>query len=343
MIKAIILNDTRTEQHYGCDLVMKNLILALKQRGVDLLYLSPVGNDWRKDEVLLKLCPQADFAIINGEGTIHHDQPSAIRLLEFATFFKSKYKKKVFLINALYQEMSKQHEIHLSSFDKIWCRDNSSKDSVIRSGYKAEMVPDLTLARQWEPPNKHPRRNGIGVSDSVFMKLSEKLFLYSKKFHYDFLPILRHFKILNFNVTRSYLSLIKSRLILALTYFLIGKNVGYVRKRRLSYKRTLESLFNSIQSKELVVCARFHTLCLCLLTETPFLAITSNSHKMEAIISDIGLSQDLILTEEVLLKQPITPPLFNDQHIELIRCYKQSAQAKAHKMFDEIVENVRLT
>lgn len=50
----------------------------------------------------------------------------------------------------------------------------------------------------------------------------------------------------------------------------------------------------------LSVTGRFHAVCFALLTRTPFIAVRSNSWKIDALIDDVGLNRDRLVAPEAL-------------------------------------------
>ena len=88
---------------------------------------------------------------------------------------------------------------------------------------------------------------------------------------------------------------------------------------------------------ENVVTGRFHTACMALLTKTPFLALNSNSWKIEALLKDVGLNlkrrngniQDFG-TQNLLLKK------FTAHEIENIDHNLKKWRLSVQNMFDEL-------
>lgn len=87
MKKAVILNDT-SGFHHGCDIVMKNIVLLLKLNDIEVIANNNVSTKWTENKLFLNACQNADIAIINGEGSIHHNVDNAIYILSFAKYIK---------------------------------------------------------------------------------------------------------------------------------------------------------------------------------------------------------------------------------------------------------------
>ncbi|MBL0373105.1 hypothetical protein JJB09_13805 [Rhizobium sp. KVB221] len=91
------------------------------------------------DENILR---QADVIVINGEGTIHHDSPMAVFLLDTIERFKD---KKICLVNTVWQDISPAYAEKLKHIDLVVARDHRSYRSIasIYSG-RLHIVPDFS-------------------------------------------------------------------------------------------------------------------------------------------------------------------------------------------------------
>jgi polysaccharide pyruvyl transferase WcaK-like protein len=65
----------------------------------------------------------------------------------------------------------------------------------------------------------------------------------------------------------------------------------------------LQAYINWMKSLDLYVTGRFHGVCLAMMLQIPFLAIPSNSHKIEGLLADCGCSELLILDKEEIPKK----------------------------------------
>jgi hypothetical protein len=81
MITIAIVNDTRITSHYGCMLVMENLLVLLVKNNVELTWNLDVSVDWRKhtNKILNKpkvvmddaYCVLKGYDLIDYEGLVH--------------------------------------------------------------------------------------------------------------------------------------------------------------------------------------------------------------------------------------------------------------------------------
>ena len=70
---------------------------------------------------------------------------------------------------------------------------------------------------------------------------------------------------------------------------------------------------------------------------TPFLAISSNTHKVESLISDIGISKERLVRDVKDIDEKMNKlNSFSDEEIESISKYLKLANIKIDEMFDEI-------
>jgi hypothetical protein len=60
-----------------------------------------------------------------------------------------------------------------------------------------------------------------------------------------------------------------------------------------------------LANRELLVTGRFHAACLAVVTDTPFVAVGSNSWKIEALVADLGLNPRRILPREEIASTTI--------------------------------------
>lgn len=158
-MKAFILNDTSGFKHPGCDLTMQAYQEQCKRVGIEIL------GTVKKSE--LSLAPhyggfeKADLLIVNGEGSIHHNNRS--ELVFIASRFPS------VLVNAVYDSNIERPAI--KSFKYITVRESASYHALmphVNSSVRVDIVPDLTFHfanRLDDVPQI--KDIGLGITDSV--------------------------------------------------------------------------------------------------------------------------------------------------------------------------------
>src|SRR5688572_2427772 len=100
-MKVLLLNDTRSESHVGCDLVVSNTFSEAARVKAEII--ETVSN---RDIALGQgrvRATIADLVLINGEGTMHDSLPNAVFLAQAAQTAKE-LGKKVVLYNAVWQQ-----------------------------------------------------------------------------------------------------------------------------------------------------------------------------------------------------------------------------------------------
>lgn len=306
MKKCIILNDTRrNKNHLGCKEVMLNIEFLCAKNDIGII-ASYQKTDAYNEPSFSQNLDMADMVIINGEGTMHHDQLEAVQLIKAAEMAKRR-NLKIYLINSVWQDNFLLNK-HLDLFDKIYVRESFSLNQVNDAGYQAKVVPDLSifLREPIQPPAEKTLQKI--VFDSVSWRKTKFLAKLARKtgarFHTmgDYSPVkkLKIFSIL----FRAPITKIKA-----------------------SEK--------SIRASELVISGRFHALCLSIKNLTPCICIASNTHKTEGVIKDIGLPFEkyIIKEQEITISGRLFP---SNSEMELIKNYRDKAQIKILDMFRDL-------
>jgi len=227
------------------------------------------------------ILPNADLVIINGEGTMHDDQAGAC-LLAQAGILAHRAGKPVVLLNTVW-ERNRLIENLLPCVSLIYTRESLSAESIRKSGFNATVVPDLSLTSPPEilfPDPPLPSIPGV-VLDSVIWDLAMELADFAKSHAFLFYRLSSH---PNF---WSWSSLIKWALLF---------KAGSMRKsiNRLS--------ICDIAKGEVVITGRFHGVCLAILAQRPFLALPSNTYKIEGLLKDAKLGDGAFVADGVCRK-----------------------------------------
>ncbi|MFC5050159.1 polysaccharide pyruvyl transferase family protein [Rubritalea spongiae] len=315
-MKAILLNDTRSDMHIGCELVVSNTFRLCEQFNIRIISTITTKLSAQAPNIIEPLLKDADIVLLNGEGTIHHDRPKAIALLEAVKLAKERGLLTV-LYNALWSD-NVLANTYLRYFDLIFCRDSLSTDTIKKQTPSAPVifVPDMSFITPI--PAKREVRNGIMVSDSINKKTSKRLAKFAIKHQATFSPMGCNF----FHAFRKkYITLFSLRSLCSLDK---------------SYSETPERFINRLLTSEKIITGRFHTACLAILCGTPVCSISSNTKKIEALYKDFGLTPSLIphhfpSEDEMNLQwdEQQAKRLLLEQHV-------QSAQEKIISMFKNI-------
>jgi polysaccharide pyruvyl transferase WcaK-like protein len=323
---AVVMNDTSTRYHHGCARVMRLLVQALEDRGIDIIARSPARHDWKNDADFLDAMRRADLIVINGEGTIHHGKPAGEALLRVATH-PARGQTPVALINALYEENPADWGAYLRHFTLLVARDSASAARMAQdSGGPVRWLPDLSLSAPSEVPNAP--RHGTIVGDSVRLEKRRVLAQAASRIpDCRFIPT----KTLRGKIWR--LPLLGG--ILRGALFRLYNAVWVLRAPRFLMPLTEQGYLSEIAAARLHITGRFHAVCLSMLTETPFLALTSNASKIEQLLRDAGLDTHRIIGADQLSSLPQTTE-FTAVELEKIRAFRQKAQADSEHLFNEL-------
>lgn len=331
MKKAVLLNDTSYENHHGCNIVINNIKKNLHQRGINLIETNPIGVDWQKNSSFLKALTICDIVIVNAEGTIHHNSPYALSLLNIVNFTQ----KPTILMNMTYQNNSQNFAELVQRFTKIYVRESLSQNELLKLNIEAQVIPDMTFSSSY---NIQGVRRSIYITDSHDIQLSEKLYMIASKQHLQFLPIIAPFlkythikglwKKIRFSLIRKY-----------------GKYLNILFKFSYPYLRYIcvlpeKQFVEEVGKSQLIISARFHALCIAMQTMSPFIILKSNTHKIEGLLKDAHLMPNRIIEISQLDHfhhiSNIETYFFTPIEQENIQRYLAEAKIKINTMFDEI-------
>lgn len=297
MLQAILFNDTSYDDHHGCQLVVRQIRALAQEADIHIAHASPVRHDWTKDRFLLDQIAATDLCIVNGEGTMHDDAPAAIMLGRLARHC-SQLGIPCVLINSVWQNNRQLNEF-AKDFSQIYVRDHLSRAELDQSGLAAEVVPDLTLT--FRPEINGVPRHGLIVNGSVLKPVQQDLWRTLTELPADmdirYLSI-RTIPPLRFgNERRYFFKSLKanSKMLRHKLSSRLGRPDGSTSKGlgRLRWRysvQSTEAFLSTLNAAEGVVTGRFHMVTLCMITGTPFLALGSNTHKIEGLLKQAGLS-----------------------------------------------------
>lgn len=349
MINALLFNDTSYEKHHGSQLVVRQIYALAKEAGISISRACPMRHDWRKNEQLKADIRRADLCLINGEGTLHDDAPQALMLGELATYCRQ-HGVPCFLINSVWQR-NEQLLTHAGDFAGIYLRDEFSQRELAAQGVACKVVPDLTLSYSHQPAARE-QRSGYLVSDSVFgtrtleawaevcrANRADISFLSIKN-----LPIIQAGKGFPDYCIKSIAKLFQSSRGWLQSHFrrypavLAPEQIGMLRWRYSALG--LARFLRRLSTASGVVTGRFHCVTLCFVTRTPFYAIGSNTHKIQALLLEAGLPGRIQKSYGAALtaRDEIGFSAVERQHLE---AFLLDCQRRAKDMFAEIVERAR--
>lgn len=325
-----VLNDTDVRGcHFGCYRVMSNIKMLSEQYGLKLCGTVAAGTP--------SICPSmrraiqdADIVMINGEGTLHHGRRRARWLINAIEYAKSR-NKPVALVNALYQDNPESWNPVVSELDIVCARDALSAAQLsAATGRKVDYMGDLALYHEaFSSPER--TRSGTLFGDSVYIRTTRQLLAaagtVSRRAPVRVMPITKRYRLPGSNCSAAYdLQTIYS-------YYCHRKAPRY--RKIVSFAASQQAYMEALRGFALSVTGRFHALCFALLTRTPFIAVASNSWKMDAIINDVGLRRERLLPPEALTPELILDNdwSYSDRERAAIDRYFETNRTKTTKLF----------
>lgn len=334
-MKYFVINDTSFDRHHGCTTVMDNIHSALTDYGhvcAGTLGLGLGVKELRKKKAFSK----ADFVVINGEGSLHHDSVNAQQILDILLFIKNS--KKVFLINATWQEnQDSRWSTALSYCSAIYVRDSRSRQQLQPLYPDVNYAPDLTFLKQ-VVYNARDQREFL-IVDSVKKSWSKVALKFCKENQeFDYITMF------DGRVKKTQKKWALFRKLRHAVFTLLANHtsmsVGFDYENNQYAILATASYRERLQEYKAVYTGRYHSLCFCVQQEIPFLYAPSNTFKCEALLEDIGVDpknyRHTLTDKEALLDS------FNEmqQHYQndeqCFKAFNLKAQALCREMFQDI-------
>lgn len=295
-MRVAILNDTDDAgTHFGCSRVMECIRSNLVNRGFMIETTIPAATNWSKSDDHVTQLKRCDLILVNGEGTLHHGRPKGRWLLDVAADPRFSRSAKV-LVNALWQENPDSWGELVRGFDLVQARySNSARElSKIRED-RTPWFGDMSLYKA-SIPTDQPRK-GFFIGDSVSSSASVLLSALARKMS-GVESGVRLVPVVSEKFGRTTHKKISGK---------IKKLIGEARLKRAlqgtitpEYMDCESDYLDQLSRSSLSVTGRFHSVCISLVTKTPFLALASNSHKIEALVSDVGLNPSRVVARSEL-------------------------------------------
>ena len=329
MPTAVIMNDTSGRGHHGCDRVSRVLKDQLTARGLTIGAIHRVTQDWTQDADFLAGLHAADVVVINGEGTIHHGRESGEALLRIVDH-PDRGDTPVALVNALYQDNPDGWRSYLQKFALLSARDKISAAAMsTQADREVAYVPDLSMAEP-VPASTRPRK-GVLVGDSVLADARHALGKLALAPHVaGYLPVNR--------MRAERVPWPAFGYPARWAVYRVYTRTKSLRLPRILLAHTEAAYLDHLSSCALHVTGRFHAMAMCLVTRTPFLVLSSNSWKIEALLDEVGLDPArLIPVDQVADQGPqdLDRPFSTDE-AQRIETFLADVQAGASAMFDRI-------
>lgn len=335
-LTASLINDTSLNNHHGCAIVTDKICTLCASHGILIKTMVPLRKNWREDKYIAGI-RSSDLVIVNGEGSVHHSREFAKDMLRIAEYCKE-HNIPVFFINGVYQANDSETDALMQKFNRVWVRESFSQKALAQSGIEAKLVPDIVISLKPRPAKIKDVAIDVLYTDSVKRDVTQNLFAGALK-HYggrtEFVTLRKTEKHVPINGVRSLISRImkmRSRNVAGAVIC----NPGIA-----GYCETLDDLLTVISSSSLVVAGRFHMVCLCLTLEVPFLAVRSNSHKVEGLLEDIGLTDRLLKNSTPTISELQSARAWKEGEIFKLRHWLDQSRADIDNMFSVIYAMAR--
>jgi hypothetical protein len=265
LVPVVVVNDTRPDRHYGCLAVMEALSVFLPRHGMRPIHFQPLGRDWQDDPDFAAAAANAAAIIVNGEGSMHHNKQTAIKLAWLGPFCRQTLRIPGIMLNTTLEANDGTVYDHLRHFSLVAVRDRASIAEPLRFGLADPFYcPDFSMFHDFRsartaPPARPPKV--IGYTDSVLRAITMHL--------------------------RA----------AAATHGMIFRNVLY---KPPPPARAIYHYARNIGALDLLVTGRYHACCYAIATGTPFVAVESNTGKITNLLNDVFGSTRRLITPEAL-------------------------------------------
>lgn len=316
---------------------MANLHLAMEKRGWQCSGSLPVSAQAQHLKQHRNAIAEANLIVVNGEGSLHHNSRNTNRLFEIMGLLCKK--RPIVLLNALWQDNDpEQWRPLLSQFSAVFTRDRRSQAQLVAMGIEAGYAPDLTFYNY--PDYSNSQRSRYMITDSVLKEWDEKaLSICQADPECEFRTLLTRKPSFS-RGSRDWGRQLKSALYPWL-FERVNTNVPARYKVLAKATNNGDEFLQSLASYRGVCAARYHALCFALQQQVPMLLVSSNSHKSEALIEEVGLPLALFKFDnsrpgnlKIQLQQVVEQ--YSD-YTECVKSFNIEAKAQIEAMFDHVV------
>jgi len=333
MRRVLLVNDTRLVGHHGSSAVVDVILHEFAERGV------AVETDLQLGLAVDAIEPGPWSAvIINGEGAMHSGQRYSHAFSRLGERMQ-KQSVPVFLINTVFAEDAPEIIARMKSFTAVYCREAGSADRLRATGAVSKLCPDLTFALRLPADLKWQPGKCIVMLDTTVSGKNRVLHKFSIDHGITFQPI---------RASPRLIRAASSRNILRILRFNMTKSLGKLLRRTYAFNRYANAVTDRLAFLRgladgtcVVVASRFHGVCFCLKLGVPFLAIASNTPKIEGLLTDADLTDRLLDIGDLNMDAIRARSHWTTLHEERRQRYVSAAQSTIARMFDDISKAVR--
>ena len=283
---------------------------------------------------------RASLVVVNGEGTIHHGRERGRQLLKAGAQCAS-WGVPAVLLNAMYEANDAACAADAKQFARIYVRDSFSQRELAEHHIASTTAADLLFAAKL-PESADAKERVVGVTDSVLPAVDEKLWeACSHNPDCRYLPIHHRPRLIS-RSRKERSQALKTRFMptwLREHFSRAGHSTLRHAARARYAHNTLPGYAEALSQCSLLIAGRFHAACLAIRLNVPFIALTSNAHKMEALIHDVGLDERRLVAPEQLDSDLIATWLdhgYTESEACAIDAYRHKASTMIRTMFDDV-------
>jgi polysaccharide pyruvyl transferase WcaK-like protein len=330
--KVLLVNDTRIVGHHGSSSVVDVIIQEFAKRGIAVLSHVQHGIDIAK--IGHHGC---NAVVINGEGAMHDGQKYS-HLFSRIGQQMSERGTPVFLINTVFDERTPEIVARMRYFTGIYCRETASAKRLAEHGVPAQVCPDLTYGLELADDLRWQPGESVVVLDTTVSSKNRRLHRFCRENKLSFQPI---------RTTPRLVSITNSKNLIRIARFNATKYVGKLLPSVYAFNRYANAISDThaflrriANGTRVVVAPRFHGVCLCMKVGVPFLAISSNTPKIESMLADAGLGHRMLDMADLDMSEIHRRSAWSASDEARRKSYVADAKAQITGMFDEMSATV---
>ncbi len=324
---VLVLGDTRGLHHHGCELVLEGLLQLIQEAGATEVDVVP-GLQGKTDRSDVR---HAELLLVNGEGMLHHDRPVVEEALTLAED-RRRRGLRTKLVNFSWFHNRQSSTQRLAAFDGLAPRDGSTAATLREVGHRLFSMTDVAAHQTLRMIRPTARRCGIVVGDSTQPAVARALRKLAQHRGWTLAPVLMPPGQRSGRKARK----IERRIQISR---LVGSWVLSDRYRghRDGDAKTVDHL-RKLGEAEGLVTGRFHQVCMALALGTPFLAVGSNTVKIEAICRDAGLDPTHRMVDPEEISNVPGVPAFSENEKEFLDDWRSGLQPQWTQLRDWILK-----
>lgn len=323
---VLVLGDTRGLLHHGCELVVEGLLQLIQEAGATKVDVVP-GLQGKTDRADVR---HAELVVLNGEGMLHHDRPVVEEALALAED-RRRRGLRTKLVNFSWFHNRQSSTQRLVAFEGLAPRDGSTAATLREAGHSFFLMTDVAAHQTLRMVHPPEQRCGIVVGDSTQPSVARALRELAQHRCWSLAPVLIPPGERSGRKARKIARRLQASRLVG-SWILSDRYRGH----RDGDAKTVDHL-QKLGKAEGVVTGRFHQVCMALALGTPFLAVGSNTAKIEALCGDVGLdpTRRMVDPEEIANVHSV-PPL-SDQEQRCLDDWRRGLPSQWDRLRDWIV------